>query len=79
MSYDDCKAMHEGWAIFLCDDNKLRIQRLDDPQNTDYENMPLEPVFDTDEEAIAYVTQRANEGSKMHRASLALHETENRN
>lgn len=77
MDYDDDIAKREGWALFVCDDNKVRIQRLDDPQSTGYENMPVDPIFESDEDAIVYVTRRANEGSKMHGSALVLHETEN--
>lgn len=73
--YNDTQAKREGWALFECDDGKTRIQRLDDPQSVD-ESYPAEPVFDSDEAAIAFVQAKAAEDSPMHSAALAQHSPE---
>lgn len=70
---DDIQAKREGWALFACDDGKTRIQRLDDPQSTGLDNMPLDPVFADDDAAIAYVRHRAQDGSRLHCEALARH------
>jgi hypothetical protein len=74
MSYDDLAAKREGWALFLCDDGRLMIQRLDDPQSCG-DDFPVDPVFASDDFAIDFVRQRASEGSKMHAHALRLHGT----
>jgi len=73
--YDDYDAKHEGWALFICDDCRLRIQRLDNPSDA-YDYLPRNPVFASDDAAIEYVKAHAQLGSGLHIAALALHETE---
>ena len=63
----------EGWAVFQCDDGHLEIQRLDCPSDAVSTN-PGEPMFASDDEAIAYVRRCAEQGSRYHREALALHE-----
>jgi len=59
----------EGWAVFECDDGRLRIQRLDSPQDARPSN-PFEPMFPSDIAALQYVRKRAAEGSQYHREAL---------
>lgn len=72
--YNDKSAKWEGWALFLCDDGRLRIQRLDDPQSCGPDH-PIDPVFDSDDAAIAFVARRAAEGSFPHKDAMRLHGT----
>jgi len=71
--YDDA-AKREGWALFECDNGKLQIQRLDTPQDA-FPDLPFEPMWESGGDAIAHVEERANTGSEMHKAALALHGT----
>ena len=68
-------AYREGWSLFLCDDGKLRIQRLDFPADACMDN-PDDPIFASDDEALEHVTRRALAGSEVHKLALTLHETE---
>jgi hypothetical protein len=79
MTYNDTQAKREGWALFTIDDftgkgrsGLMEIQRLDDPQAC-FDDLPAAPIFASDDEAIAFVTARAKEGSDMHRAALDMH------
>jgi hypothetical protein len=62
----------EGWAVFDCD-GTLQILRLDDPQMARNYH-PVEPLFESDEEAVAFVTMMANI-SPYHASALMLHNT----
>ncbi len=70
--YDDQAAKLEGWALFLCDDGCLRIQRLDCPKDAN-EILPHEPIFESDVKALYYVANKAVHGSSMHAAALVRH------
>lgn len=70
--YNDLDAKREGWALFTCDDGRIRIQRLDDPQSCG-DDFPAEPVFASDDQAIAFVRKRASEGSFPHKDAMFLH------
>ena len=70
--YNDDAAKREGWAVFECDDGVLRIQRLDTPQDA-FQDLPFEPMWKSDDDAISYVTKQASAGSELHKAALALH------
>jgi hypothetical protein len=72
--YDDNAAKHEGWALFECDDGLLRLQRLDCPSDAIPE-LPMQPLFKSDDKAMEYVKTRAASGSENHIAALALHMT----
>lgn len=72
--YDDYAAKQEGWAIFLCDDGLLRLQRLDYPSDVNPE-LPDMPIFKSDDAAMEYVAERARGGSENHIAALLLHKT----
>jgi hypothetical protein len=61
----------EGWAVFENDDGTMQIQRLDSPQDA-REWHPAEPLFDSDEAAVAYVLMRAEAGSQYHLEALRL-------
>jgi hypothetical protein len=74
-AFDNTQAFREGWGLFECDDNVLRIQRLDDPQSVD-PSYPTEPVFLGDRPALEFVDMRRREGSAYHAAAMALHNTE---
>ena len=65
----------EGWAVFEIDRDDglhLEIQRLESPQEARSWH-PREPLFESDEAAIAFVRKRAEEGSQYHREALAIH------
>jgi hypothetical protein len=68
----DALAFHEGWNVFYCDDKKHRIQRIDYPPDHFLwnEGDPIDPIFNSDDEAIAFVRKRAAEGAEH--ALLAL-------
>lgn len=65
-------AMREGWALFAIDGGATMIQRLDEPSAVD-ESLPDDPVFESDDDAIAFVRQRAEAGSAMHVDALRQH------
>ena len=67
----------EGWAVFETDrDDGVHydIQRLESPQEARSWH-PHEPLFESDEAALAFVRKRAEEGSQYHREALAIHGT----
>ena len=72
--YNDAEAKSEGWALFECDDNYLRIQKVDCPKDCD-ERLPVEPIIPSDYDALTHVIRRASEGSVMHKVALSLHGT----
>jgi hypothetical protein len=51
----------EGWGIFETDDGVIQIQKLDEDEQA---------RFKSDDEAYAYVEQRAEEGSWPHVAAI---------
>lgn len=76
ISWSSTQAAKEGWSIFQTDDGDLNIQRLDCPADHSCEvfgELPLEPVFETDEKALDFVISRAKQGSRYHLDSLWLH------
>jgi hypothetical protein len=70
--YDDLAAKREGWALFTVDDGRTMIQRLDDPRSCG-DDFPEEPVFPSDNAAIAFVRRRANQGSLSHKDAIRRH------
>jgi hypothetical protein len=62
--YDDQRARKEGWVLSERDDGIYEIQRLDCAMQ-----------FKLDCGALAYVRCKANAGSSMHKAAIALHGT----
>lgn len=71
----DRAAWLEGWNVFLCDDNKIHIQLVDDPSAwewyEDSDSNVKQPVFATDDDAITFVKTRAKDQDGVH-ARLAL-------
>lgn len=65
--FDNTQAMREGWCISDCgsyhdtlgNPRPYQLQRLDELE-----------VFDGDQEAWAFVKQKANEGSEYHKSAL---------
>jgi len=69
------RANREGWDVFDNGDT-LEIQRLDDPEGFDPSLGYDDPKFDSDEDATAFVTSRAADGSEYHQLALKLHNAE---
>ena len=65
----------EGWAVFETERDDaayLEIQRIESPQDARSWH-PREPLFESDEAALAFVRKRSEEGSQYHREALAFH------
>lgn len=67
MTFDSYIARQEGWDLFDVD-GCLELQRVDDP--TSAELHYDEPLFDSDEAALAFVTKLAGIGSYYHQQAL---------
>jgi hypothetical protein len=70
--FDNTQAFREGWGLLMCDDGRLRVQRLDDPQSA---NLGDAPVFASDDQAIIWVAEQGRTGSAYHARACALHGT----
>jgi rubrerythrin len=64
-SFDNTQAAGEGWGLFNRDENP-EIQRIDEDK-----------VFADDAAAIAFVRQKADEGSAYHKTAISLHDIAN--
>lgn len=71
---DQRLAYTAGWGIFNNSDFGLQIERLDDPSSV---GLSDESPFDSDEEASAYLKERAADGDKLAIKALAFIEQEN--
>ncbi len=71
------QAIREGWGLFIVRSNfagPRQIQKIDDPNNWNLNATELIPnAFVSDEEAVEWVSARANEGSELHKQAFALH------
>lgn len=72
---DTLAAYRQGWAPFHLGDGKYAIQKLDDPAEA-MGDLDLEPFegryFESDDEAVAFVRQRAGAGDDLCRRALQL-------
>ncbi len=63
----------EGWNLFDNSDYGLEIERIDD-MFVPCPDGDGEPLFVSDDDAIAFVRQKAAEGSAMHTLAIAIHD-----
>jgi hypothetical protein len=68
--FDNTKALSEGWDLFDVE-GRLHLQRVDLP-DTVPELGYLEPKFESDAEAIIFVSKAADAGSQYHMDALHL-------
>ena len=66
---DDLAAMREGWSVFDNSERGLEIERVDDME---LDGQSQGARFESDDQAIAYVYYKAQEGSALHQKALAL-------
>jgi len=68
---DDIIAGREGWGVFNNSDHGIRIERIDD-MFVFNEDGDGSPVFEGDDDALAFVQRWALDGSDLHKRALAF-------
>jgi hypothetical protein len=70
--FDDTQAIEEGWCISCCEGSHYIPNGWYDLQRWDEDT-----EFNTDQDAVAFVHQRAIDGSEYHREALSKMEDMN--
>jgi hypothetical protein len=68
----DKVAVSEGWFMFFGEESsRAVVQRIDHPDEWLF-GAPVEPIIESDEEAMALIKRKAAEGSQMHKCALRV-------
>lgn len=70
------RAFLQGWNLFTIDDGGQRLQKVDDPPAwPDWaEGMSKEPIFESDNDAVAYVRRLARVGDTLAKKAIEIHD-----